>query len=71
MTRSATAKVLRKGAIIFTGKISSLKRFKDDAKEVQSGYECGIALEGFSDIVEGDIVEFFIEEEQKQTLNDA
>jgi translation initiation factor IF-2 len=71
VTRGATAKVLRKGAIIFTGKISSLKRFKDDAKEVQSGYECGIALDGFSDIVEGDIVEFFIEEEQKQTLNDA
>jgi translation initiation factor IF-2 len=71
VTRSATAKVLRKGAIIFTGKISSLKRFKDDAKEVQSGYECGIALDGFSDIAEGDIVEFFIEEEQKQTLNDA
>lgn len=50
------------------GKIASLKRFKDDVKEVQSGYECGISLEDYNDIREGDVFEFFIEEKEKQTL---
>jgi translation initiation factor IF-2 len=68
VTRNAMAKVVRKGAILFTGKLSSLKRFKDDAKEVTAGYECGISLEGFNDIQEGDVMEFFVEEQEKQTL---
>ena len=68
VTRGAITKVLRKGAILFSGKISSLKRFKDDMKEVTAGYECGISLEGFNDIQEGDRMEFYVEEEQKQTL---
>lgn len=67
--RSALAKVRRNGNVLFSGKLSSLKRFKDDAKEVQAGYECGLALEGFNDIREGDVIEFFVEEEQKQTLD--
>lgn len=49
---------------MFTGKLLSLKRFKDDVKEVQSGYECGIGIDGYNDIKEGDIFEFFIEEKE-------
>jgi translation initiation factor IF-2 len=67
--RSALVRVTRQGGLIFTGKISSLKRFKDDVKEVQAGYECGIALEGFNDIHEGDILELFVQEKEKQTLD--
>jgi translation initiation factor IF-2 len=69
VTRSALAKVRRNGNELFSGKLSSLKRFKDDVKEVQAGYECGLALEGFNDIQEGDVIEFFVEEQEKQTLD--
>ncbi len=69
VTRNALTKVVRKTAVLFTGKISSLKRFKDDAKEVLAGYECGISVEGFNDIQEGDVLEFFVEEKERQTLN--
>jgi len=48
-----------------TGKLASLKRFKDDAKEVAAGYECGIQIEGFNDIKEGDNLEVYIMEEVK------
>ncbi|OPY70101.1 MAG: Translation initiation factor IF-2 [Syntrophorhabdaceae bacterium PtaU1.Bin034] len=68
VTRAATAKVIRKGDILFSGKIASLKRFKDDIKEVTAGYECGISFENFNDIQEGDTMEFYVEEEEKQTL---
>ena len=68
VTRGATAKVVRKGETVFSGKIASLKRFKDDVKEVTAGYECGISLEGFNDMEEGDRVEFYVEEQEKQTL---
>jgi translation initiation factor IF-2 len=67
--RSALAKLRRNGNDLFTGKLASLKRFKDDVKEVQTGYECGLALEGFNDIREGDVIEFFVEEQEKQTLD--
>ena len=56
------------GIVIFEDKISSLKRFKDDAKEVATGYECGIALERFNDIKEEDILEAYIMEEIKREL---
>lgn len=69
VTRNALARVIRDGNNIHTGKISSLKRFKDDVKEVQSGYECGIVIENFNDIKEGDILEFFVQEKERQTLN--
>lgn len=62
ITRSAEARVIRDGIVVYTGKIDSLKRFKDDAKEVAQGYECGITLERFSDIKEGDMIEAFIME---------
>jgi len=68
VTRGATAKVVRKGEIVFSGKLASLKRFKDDVKEVTAGYECGISLEGFNNMEEGDRVEFYVEEQEKQTL---
>ena len=66
VTRAAQIRVVRDGIVIFEDKISSLKRFKDDAKEVASGYECGIGLEKFNDIKLGDILEAFIMEEIKQ-----
>ncbi|HVN25717.1 MAG TPA: translation initiation factor IF-2 [Syntrophorhabdales bacterium] len=69
VTRSALAKVRRNGTELYAGKLASLKRFKDDVKEVQAGYECGLALEGFNDIREGDVIEFFVEEQEKQTLD--
>nr|MCR4948187.1 translation initiation factor IF-2 [Treponema sp.] len=57
--RSASVNLVRDGIVIFTGKISSLKRFKDDAKEVSVGYECGIGLENWQDIQVGDKLEVF------------
>ncbi len=59
IVRNATAHVLRGGAELFKGPISSLKRFTDDVKEVAEGYECGLALEKFNDFEEGDQVEFY------------
>ncbi len=63
IARNAQIRVVRDGIVIFEDKISSLKRFKDDAKEVAQGYECGVGLERFNDIKEGDILEAFIMEE--------
>ena len=54
---------MRDGIVIFEDKIASLRRFKDDVKEVASGYECGIGLEKFNDIKEGDILEAFVMEQ--------
>jgi translation initiation factor IF-2 len=55
--RNCTVNVIRDQIVIHSGKIASLKRFKDDAREVSSGYECGIGLEGFDDIKAGDMFE--------------
>jgi len=63
VARSAMIRVVRDGIVIFEDKISSLKRFKDDAKEVAQGYECGIGLERFNDIKVGDILEAYVMEE--------
>ncbi len=57
IVRNADVRLVRDGIVIHEGKISSLKRFKDDAKEVASGYECGIGIENYNDIKEGDIIE--------------
>ena len=54
--------------MIFNGRIGGLRRFKDDVKEVASGYECGISIDGFHDIRIGDVIEAFIIEEQAATL---
>ena len=66
VTRACEIRVVRDGIIIIDDKINTLKRFKDDVKEVASGYECGISLEKFSDIKEGDIFEAYIMEEVAQ-----
>ena len=50
---------MREGTVIYETTLASLKRFKDDVREVQSGFECGIQLEGFNDVKEGDVLEFF------------
>ena len=64
--RNAQVRVVRDGIVIHEGKISSLKRFKDDAKEVAAGYECGIGIDRFNDIKEGDTIEAYVMEEVKQ-----
>lgn len=61
--RNAQVRLVRDGIVIYEGELASLKRFKDDVKEVNSGYECGIMLNKFNDLKEGDIVEAFIMEE--------
>ncbi len=61
-------RVVRDNIVIYDGKIASLKRFKEDVKEVQAGYECGILIENFNDIKEGDILESYIIEKIKKTL---
>jgi translation initiation factor IF-2 len=65
--RGAVARLERDGQIIYEGKIDTLKRFKDDAKEVAQGFECGLSLDKFSDMQEGDIVNAFIIQESKRT----
>lgn len=66
--RNAKVRLLREGTIIHEGEIASLKRFKDDAKEVKEGFECGIGIKGYDDIKIGDEVECFIIEEVKKQL---
>ena len=66
--RTAKIRVLREGVVIFTGKIESLRRFKDDVKEVLSGFECGIGVEKFNDIKIGDNLEAFVMHEVEATL---
>ncbi|MFF2482606.1 translation initiation factor IF-2 [Paenibacillus sp. NPDC058071] len=62
VTRSAEARIVREGIVIYEGKVDTLKRFKDDVKEVAQGYECGITLERFNDFKEGDVIEAFVME---------
>ncbi len=66
LQRNAETRVIRDGIVIFESTLSSLKRFKDDAKEVNSGYECGLTIDKFNDIKEGDIIECFIMEAIKR-----
>ncbi|MGV3042767.1 translation initiation factor IF-2 [Staphylococcus rostri] len=60
ITRDASVRVIRDGIVIFEGELDSLKRFKDDAKEVAQGYECGITIEKFNDLKEGDVIEAYV-----------
>jgi translation initiation factor IF-2 len=57
--RDARVRLVRDGVVVYQGKIGSLRRFKDDVREVASGYECGIGIEGFQDVKEGDVIEAF------------
>ena len=66
--RTAKLRVLRDNVVIFTGELESLKRFKDDAKEVRENFECGLNIKGYNEIAEGDILEFFEIKEVARTL---
>jgi len=68
ITRKSNVRLVRDGIQIFDGKIMSLKRFKDDAKEVLSGFECGIGIEGFNDLKLGDIIEAYTQEKIERKL---
>ena len=57
--RDARVRLVRDGVVVYEGRIGSLRRFKDDVREVASGYECGIAIEGYQDVKEGDVIEAF------------
>jgi translation initiation factor IF-2 len=68
VTRNARFRLLRENVVIYTGELDSLKRFKDDVREVKEGFECGIKLKNFNDIKEGDQLEFFEVKEVARTL---
>jgi translation initiation factor IF-2 len=67
--RDAGVRVVRDGIVVYEGKLESLKRFKDDVREVLQGYECGLALERFNEIQEGDVIEAFNIETIKRQLS--
>jgi translation initiation factor IF-2 len=69
LTRNAGIRLLRDGVVVYTGKLASLRRFKDDVKEVTKGYECGVGLENYNDIKIGDVIEAFESVEEKDTLD--
>jgi translation initiation factor IF-2 len=68
MRRNAAVRLIRDGVVIYTGKISSLKRFKEDAREVEAGYECGIGVENYNDLKAGDVLEAFEVIKKAKTL---
>jgi translation initiation factor IF-2 len=69
--RTGKARITRDGTTVYTGSLSSLKRFKDDVREVREGLECGIGIENFNDLKVGDRIESFRMEEVKRTLQPA
>jgi translation initiation factor IF-2 len=66
--RSASVRLVRGGVVVHTGELDSLKRFKDDVKEVKSGFECGLSLKNFNDVNVGDVLEVFEVVEVARTL---
>jgi translation initiation factor IF-2 len=68
ITRDAEIRVVREGTIIWTGRVRSLRRFKDDVKEVENGQECGVTLDGFADVKVGDVLEVFETKKIEKTL---
>jgi translation initiation factor IF-2 len=68
VTRTAGVRLVRDGTIVWSGKVGSLRRFKDDVAEVDAGMECGVVLEGYADIKEGDVLEFFETKQVEKTL---
>jgi len=66
IVRNSEVRIVRDGVVIYEGALNSLKRFKDDAKEVASGYECGMGFDRYNDLKEGDVIECFVMEEIKQ-----
>ena len=67
ITRGSKVRFLREGVVIWRGTITSLRRFKEDVREVQAGYECGIGLSDYQDVKEGDVIETFEEREIART----
>ncbi|HBR34515.1 MAG TPA: translation initiation factor IF-2, partial [Firmicutes bacterium] len=67
ITRNSEVRVIRDNVVIFEGKIESLKRFKDDVREVLTDFECGIGIERYNDLKEGDVIEAFTNEQIKKT----
>jgi translation initiation factor IF-2 len=68
ITRNSLSRLVRDGAVIWTGRVGSLRRFKDDVRDVTEGYECGIGLEGYQDIHDGDVIETYEVRETARTL---
>jgi len=68
ITRTSNLRLLREGVVVYDGRVSSLRRFKDDVKEVIAGLECGIGIEGFNDIHTGDVIEAYIKEQIERKL---
>ncbi|MEY4631104.1 MAG: translation initiation factor [Pseudomonadota bacterium] len=68
ITRNSLVRLIRDDIVIYTGKIGSLRRFKDDVREVANGYECGIGIDGYQDLREGDVIEAYVLEETAATL---
>ena len=69
VTRDSQVRLVREGTVVWTGKLGSLRRFKDNVQEVEQGLECGIVLDGYADVKEGDVLEFFRTKQVEQTLN--
>jgi translation initiation factor IF-2 len=63
ITRQSMVRLLRDSRIVYEGKLASLKRFKDDVREVQTGYECGISIENYNDLKVGDVIEAYVKEQ--------
>ncbi len=68
VTRDASVRLIREGTVIWDGKLGSLRRFKDNVQEVEQGQECGVVLDGYADVKEGDVLEFFATKQVEQTL---
>ncbi len=67
--RRSKVRLIRDGIVVFTGDLESLKRFKDDVKDVAKGYECGLNIRGYNDLMEGDFIEAFEQVEVAKTLD--
>lgn len=68
ISRNHSIRIIREGVVVYTGHLASLKRYKDDVKEVSAGYECGLNIQNFNDIKVGDIVEAYEQVEVKRRL---
>ena len=68
ITRTSSLRLLRDGVVVYDGRLGSLRRFKDDAREVAAGFECGIGIEGFNDLHQGDVIEAYVKEQIERKL---
>ena len=69
LNRKSGVRLIRDGVVVYTGKLSSLKRFKDDVNEVRKGFECGMSIESFNDLKVGDIIEGYEQVETQRVLD--